>query len=109
MVLRRHLDVVEEELSEGWVAIEDVGALGVDIEDVQGVWALGELSLNATEKLLQHRRLEWMEEEQECWLGRKLEVERILLHDFDRCKARGGGIVGVGASPEHDVLAGSRG
>ena len=41
------LTVVEEELLEGGVAIDDVGALGVDVEDVERVRALGELGLDA--------------------------------------------------------------
>jgi hypothetical protein len=34
VVFGGHFDVVEEELGEGGVAIEDVGALGVDVDQV---------------------------------------------------------------------------
>src|ERR1039458_8994891 len=35
VVLRGHLDVVEEELGEGRVAIEDAGAFRVDVDEIE--------------------------------------------------------------------------
>ena len=40
MVFGGHLDVVEEELGEGGVAVEDVGAFGIDVDEVQS-WVGG--------------------------------------------------------------------
>ena len=36
---------------EGGVAVEDVGAFGVDVEEIERVGATGELSLDAAEEL----------------------------------------------------------
>ena len=36
VVLRGHLDVVEEELGEGGIAVEDAGAFRVDVDEVKG-------------------------------------------------------------------------
>lgn len=42
-----HLYVVEEELFEGGIAVEDVGALCVDVDEVERAWALGVLGFDA--------------------------------------------------------------
>src|ERR1039458_3068336 len=36
VVLRGHLDVVEEELGEGGIAVEDAGAFRVDVDEIKG-------------------------------------------------------------------------
>ena len=111
MVFGGHLDVVEEELLEGGVAVEDVGALGVDVDEVEGgllPGALGELGFDVAEKEFEDGCFEGVEEEEERGRGGEGEVEGVLLEDFDGGEA-GGGVVGlVSRDPVGDVGAGWR-
>jgi hypothetical protein len=109
VIFGRHLDVVEEELGEGGVAVEDVGALGVDVDEINCVWALGELGFDAAEELFEDGRLERVEEEEERGFGGEFEVKRVLLEDFDGSEARGGDVGCVSFGPVGDVLAGDGG
>jgi hypothetical protein len=116
VILRGHLDVVEEELGEGGIAVEDVGALRVDVDEVErggraglhpseqrplagdpGFGAGGELGLDAAQELAEHGRFEGVEEEEECGRGGEIEVEGVLLEDLDGRERLGGRVCGVGA------------
>lgn len=90
VIFGRHLYVVEEELGEGWIAIEDVGAFGVDVDEVERVWASGELGFDAAKELLEYGGIEWVEEEEQRGCSGEMEVERVLLDDFDGREAWGG-------------------
>ncbi len=53
VVFGGHGDGAEEEAGEGGVLVEDVAALGVDVEEVEGVpGRRGELGFDAAEKEL---------------------------------------------------------
>jgi hypothetical protein len=118
VVLRGHLDVVEEELGEGGIAIEDVGALRVDVDEVKGGsgrltsppsrwgcegWGT-QLGLDAAQELAEHGRFERVEEKKECRRGGEIEVEGVLLEDFNGREAWRGWVCGVGADPVGDIL-----
>jgi hypothetical protein len=88
VIFGRHADVFKEELGEGRVAIEDVGALSVDVDQVEGRLgaALGagcELGLDAAQELLEHGRLEWVEEEEQRGCAWEVEFERVLFENLD--------------------------
>jgi len=109
VILGRHFDVVAEELSECGVVVEQGSALGVGVKNIEGgpgsrAWS--KLRVDAFKELLEHRRLKRMEEEDDSGGDGKLELERILLHNFDVCDGVGGGIGRVGASPAVNVGAG---
>ena len=104
MVLRRHGDVLTEELGECRIAVDHVGALGVDVEQVQRARPPGELRLDPPQQLLQHRRLEGVEEKEQRGRLRQLEVQRVLFDNLDRGQACGGRVLAVGACPVLHIL-----
>ncbi len=110
VVFGGHLDFAVPEAGEGWVIVEDVSALGVDVEEVEsclrGAAALGESGFNALEKGFEDRSFEGVEEEGEGRGAGKVEVEGVLLIEADGGDGVGGGVRGVGGEPEVEVSLG---
>ena len=63
MVFGGHGDGAEPEAGEGGVAVENGAALGVDVEDVEGAGAFGEVGFDAAEEGAEDGGLEGVEEE----------------------------------------------
>ena len=91
--------------------VEEVAALGVDVEDVEGRGGgvLGELGFDAVEEGFEDGRLEGVEEEEEGGGGGEVEVEGVLLEEVDGGEAWGGGVGGVEGAPVGEVLGGDGG
>jgi hypothetical protein len=96
----------EEETGEGGVLVEDGAALGVDVEDVEGVAASGELGFDAAEKELEDGGFEGVEEEGEGGGAGQVEGEGVLLVELDGGEGLGGGVSCVGFAPEVDIALG---
>ena len=102
VVLRGHLDVVEEELGEGGVAVEDVGAFGVDVDEVEcglagGLGTGGEAGLDAAEELAEDGRFERVEEEEKHGRGGESKSSASCSRTSMGASGLGGGVGGVGA------------
>ena len=113
MVLGGHGDGAEEEAGEGGVAVEDVAALGVDVEEVEG-WLLvfgefGELGFDAAQQSFEDGGFEGVEEEGYAGGGGEVVGEGVLLEEVGGGEGWGGGVGGVGGQPVVQVALGDVG
>ena len=109
MVFGGHLDFAVPEAGEGWMVVEDVGAFGVDIEEVESAGALGEVGFDAPEEGFEDGGFEGVEEEGDGGGAGEVEVEGVLLVEADGGDGVGGGVGGVGGEPEVQVALGDVG
>jgi hypothetical protein len=91
------------------VLVEDVAALGVDVDEVEGSGAAGELSFDTAEEVLEDGCFEGVVEEGESGCVGKIEGESVLLMEDDGSDWWGGGVGGVGGLPDLDVALGDVG
>ena len=107
VVLGRHLHLIEEKLRESGMAVEDVGALSVGVDEIEcGISARAELCVDALDELFEHRRLEWVEEEDEDRRGGELELECVLLDYLYRRDGARCWVGFMGTNPVCRILAG---
>lgn len=66
------------------MVVEQVCAFGVDVDEIECAWALGELRLDAANERLQYGRLKWVEKEQERRRAGEDIVERVLFGYLNR-------------------------
>ena len=110
MVFGGHLDFAVPEAGEGGVVVEDVGALGVDVEKVEGgAGALGVVGFDAAEEGFEDGGFEGVEEEGQGGGAGEVEVEGVLLVEADGGDGVGGGVGGVGGEPEVEIALGDVG
>ncbi len=100
MVFGGHGDGAEKEAGEGGVTVEDVAALGVDVEEVEGgrfvFGEFGELCFDAAEERFQDGSFEGVEEEGYGGGGGEVEGEGVLLVEVGGGEAWRSGVGGVG-------------
>ncbi len=110
VVFGGHGDGAEEEAGEGGVAVEDIAALGVDVEEVEGgrfvFGEFGELGFDAAEQSFEDGGFEGVEEEGYGGGGGEVEGEGVLLEELGGGEAWGGGVGGVGGEPVGQVAFG---
>jgi len=103
MIFRGHSYGAEKETGKGGMLVENFAALGVDVEEVEGRWrgagAFCQSGFDATEKQLEDRGFEGVEEEGEGGGAGEVEGEDVLLVEADGSKPRGGGVGCVGGDP----------
>ncbi len=109
MVFGGHGDGAEEEPGEGGVSVEESVALGVDVEDVEGSGAFGELSFDAAQEGFEDGLFEGVEEEGEAGGGGEVVGEGVLLEQAGGGEARCGWVGLVGGDPEVEVVLGDVG
>src|SRR5580704_10164866 len=109
MVFGRHGDFTLPEEGEGGVFVEDVGALGVDVEDVEGAGAFAELGFDAPEEGFEDGGLEGVEEKGQGGGEGEFVVEYVLLEEEGWGDFGGGSVGGVGGLPEVEVGLGDGG
>jgi hypothetical protein len=108
VVLGGHRDWAEEETGEGGVLVENLAALGVDVEEVERGWGRAcffrEAGFDAAEKQFEDRGFKGVEEEGEGGGAGEVEGEDVLLVEAYGGKGRGGGVGCVSGEPVVQIL-----
>ena len=83
--------------------VEDIGALGVDVKDVESAGALAELGLDAAEEGFEDGGFEGVKEKRQSGSEREFVVEDVLLKEEGWGDPGGCAVGGVGGLPEIEV------
>ncbi len=103
----------EEETGKGGMQIEDVTALGVDVEEIEGGWggagSPGKAGFDAAEEQLEGGSFKGVEEEGESRGAGEIKGEGVLLIETGRGEGRCGDVGGVGGEPVIEIELGGVG